>query len=378
MGIEWIFLVLPIVAMVIAKIVYTKEVHWIEAIITVIVIAILIAAFKSIGTSFITKDTEYINNYIQRVEYYEPWDEYISRTCTRQVACGTDSNGNTQYCSESYDCSYVEYHSAKWYMVDNQNISHYIKRNKYIELVNKFSTGQKFVDMHRDYHSYDGDMYYSKYNGEVDKIETITRKHSYENRILGSKSVFNYQEIDTSDIRRYGLYDYPKIINYKQDNILGNDDKSAEVKLDHLNAKLGKKKQVTVFVLIYDADKYSQTSIDKQEALWKGGNKNEFIVCIGLSGDSVKWSRVISWNENIILNIEVRDFILDKEVLDLNSLIDYMYIKIDSEFKRKSFSDFDYIKVELSDKQLIILGVIVLILTIISFVVSIKNELKEN
>src|SRR5574343_342712 len=65
-----------------------------------------------------TVDKEYWGSVVMEAHYEEPWDEYISKTCTESYACGKDSKGNTQYCTRTYDCSYVDYHSAMYYVVE--------------------------------------------------------------------------------------------------------------------------------------------------------------------------------------------------------------------------------------------------------------------
>ena len=105
-----IFLV-PIISCLVLFLFFRSRTTWQEY---------LVVALPSIFIAFILRfcivssqisDVEYLGSYIVRAEYYEAWDEYISQTCTRSYACGTDSDGNTQYCEETYDCSYVDYHS---------------------------------------------------------------------------------------------------------------------------------------------------------------------------------------------------------------------------------------------------------------------------
>ena len=73
-------------------------------------------------------DTEYLGYYITKASYYEPWNEYIHRTCTREVYDGRDSDGNPKYRTEHYDCSYVEYHHAEYAQEGGDPLSYLLYR----------------------------------------------------------------------------------------------------------------------------------------------------------------------------------------------------------------------------------------------------------
>jgi hypothetical protein len=188
--------------------------------------------------------------------------------------------------------------------------------------------------------------------------------HSYENRVQASSSVFNFPEVDTSDIRKYKLFNYPGINNFdKQRHILGANNKVAERKMEILNAKLGRKKEVKAFILVYKGHPIKAAEI--QEAYWKGGNKNEFIVCIGTdkSGKKTNWVHIISWNLDKTLNVKVRNWVLGQDNLNLPGLVDMMYPEINTHFRRQSFEEFSYLKVELTSGQLIAIWIVSFILS---------------
>ena len=79
-------------------------------------------------------DTEYLSYYITKIRHTDEWDEWIHRTCTREVPDGTDSKGNTKYRTETYDCSYREYHPERWLKDDNKGDDMYINREEFQEL----------------------------------------------------------------------------------------------------------------------------------------------------------------------------------------------------------------------------------------------------
>ena len=87
---------------------------------------------------------------------------------------------------------------------------------------------------------------------------------------------------------------------------------------------MGKKKQVQYFVCVWKNKPYSVS--DWQQAYWKGGNKNEIIVCIGVDAlNKVTWANVFTWSEKDIVRIKIRDYVLSNKgkVLNLNELTDF-------------------------------------------------------
>ena len=98
----------------------------------------------------------------------------------------------------------------------------------------------------------------------------------------------------------YGLFDYPEIHDFKQNPILttGYTPSVQNVKLlDRVNAHLGSSKQCRIFLLVWE-----NKSIDiahYQEGYWKGGNKNEFIINIGIDSltREIEWCHNTSWTE---------------------------------------------------------------------------------
>ena len=57
-----------------------------------------------------TDDIEYLGGYILKTRHYDEWDEWITQTCTRQVAVGKDEDGNTIYETEEYDNKRCRFH----------------------------------------------------------------------------------------------------------------------------------------------------------------------------------------------------------------------------------------------------------------------------
>ena len=368
-----ISLIISILTATVMLTMFKHKTHIIEAVCLIIISILFGMIFRYFSVTNLTKDQEYWGSKFVRVEYHEPWDEYIYKTCTRQYACGSDSNGNTTYCTESYDCSYVEQHSAKYIKYDHLDNTYFTSRDEYNRLKNK-NSNSSYTDMHRDYHSYDGDMHYSVWDGDDKNYEMISSVHSYENKTQVSPTVFKYVEVDSLDISFYNLKEYPKVNgNNYQPCILGYKDLAAEHRLQVLNGDLGNSKQVRVFITIFKDKPLSASTY--QQSYWKGGNKNEVLVTIGIDKDSnVKWSNVFSWSDKESFKIHIRDFINTQQKINISEIVEYTYKDIQANFERKEFSDFDYIEVSMTSNQYIGLFICNIILNIILSIIFIKNN----
>ena len=372
MDFQFIFLTLliPVLTAIVLWFWFKHETVWWEFLVPFAASIIVITAFKLAAEWATTRDTEYWGGTLQKTEYYENWNEYIHRTCTG--SCGED-------CTYTYDCSYVDYHPAYWKITDSNGETIRISKKQYKKLVKKFGNN-KFVDLHRSYYTNDGDKYVTTWDKSEEKLEPVVTVRSYENRVQVSSSVFNYPKVDEKDFERYELYEYPKIYTfYKQKAILGKGDKTqkiAERKIQILNSKLGAKKQVKVFVLIYNNKPVRAAEL--QESYWKGGNKNEFIVAIGIDDKmNVRWCKPFSWTEVAEIKIITRNFVEKQDKLNLSELSDLLYKEIDRKFIRKEFADFSYLSVEPTTGQTIAAFAITLIVNILCSLFVIKNRFRD-
>jgi len=375
----WLALFIPVITAFVLYFFFNHSTVWWEFAIPFAASIILILIMKFSAEISQTSDTEYLSETASKVIYSEAWDEEVSCRHSYDCNCYTDKNGN-EHCSTCYMHSYdVDYHPAYWELVSSSGNSVYISESKFNYFVNKWKN-KSFVNKNRDYHSIDGDWYVSYWPYTDNLIECMVKTHSYENRIQASTSVFNYPEISEKDKQFYNLYDYPLITDgYKQKNILGYGDstqKTAEHKLEILNAKLGSKKQVKVFVLIF-RNKSDEVAY-QQECYWKGGNKNEFVVCVGIDNfNNVKWCKPFSFTEVQDTKIETRNFVKGMEKLNLSSLSDFLYTEMDKNFQRKHFKDFSYLTVEPKNWQIILTFVLTVILNFCLSFWIIRNEFDE-
>lgn len=374
----YLLFIIPIVFTIVMLYKFKHEVVWWEYLLSFGITIICIVSSKAVIESIQVTDTEYWGGWVTEVRYYEDWNEYIQRTCSRQYACGSDSKGNTKYCTEYYDCSYVEYHDEYWNLRGSNGESINISLSQYNKLVSQFGTGKRFVDLRRNYHTNDGDMYRTRWSGELAKLEPLITKHSYENRPRVSSSAYAQAEPSVEIFQQYKLYHYPNVYEwYKQKAILGYDDPKAEKQFQILNARYGSKYEFKSFVTVFK--NLPRESGMYQEQQWQGGNKNELNFAIGIDDQgNVKWCHIFSWTEKLDIVVGARQLVEEQDKLDLNELASYLAINVPKKWKRKHFSDFSYLTVEPKTKHIIWSFIITLIVNIAVGVFVVKNDITEN
>lgn len=357
---DWLSIFIPICICLFVHYFWNKHITWWEVCLPMLPAFLIIPSCEYLGESYQTRDTEYLGSHVVEIRYYEQWDEYIHRICYRTIKSGKST------ISIPYDCSYVDNHPEYWLAIDSVGNQFDITKDKYKELLIKFGTTPIFVDMERNYHRIDGDMYKVVFTGPRERLEPITTSESYENRVAVSNSTFNFPEV----VDKTGLFEYPELSTFKYPSILGPHNYEEQIALNYWNAILGPMKEVRIWLLIFDTPELSK-GFD-QQAYWKGGNKNEIILCVD---KHKRWSHCFSWSEVDSLKIDIRDYSLKHSISDT---IEYMGTEIQKRFVRKNFHDFDYLEVETPTWAVIMIYVMVTITSIGVAVYIINNEVDNN
>lgn len=345
----YLLLLIPVLNVLVLYFFFKHKILWWEFLIPVVGSVIFIFAAKYIAIESLVSDTQYLGGYVKEVRYYEDWNEYIHKMCTR--CSGT---GKTRTCVP-YDCSYVSYHPEYW-TAETTLGTYNINKSKYSELLShRFKTNPIFKDMQRHYHTDDGDMYYGLWDGKDGTLEPVVAENRYENRPKASQSVYRFQALDSIDIKTYHPFEYPPLTSpYYQTAILGFDDPIAERKLQILNSRLGGSKHVKVFILVFRNQPIEAGHI--QERYWEGSNKNEFVVTIGLDNENnVQWVYDFSWTEVAETKVETREFILAQKKIDLSSAIDFINVEIQDKWIPRNFHEFDVLTIQPSITAIIII-----------------------
>jgi hypothetical protein len=301
-------------------------------------------------------DTEYVGYVAMRVEYYEDWDEWIDETCT-------DDNG------QEYDCSYSEYHSSYWAMVDNGGFSYRITHSEYNDIVNFVHGMPVFEELNRDYYTNDGDRYYVAIPHEK-LVVPITRMREYENRILPNQSLYQYSIVSDSEKDSLGLFDYPEIVHYSphpypnpfpksvctyQPATAGWTNEAFTIRMNVINALCGERLRTFIFFYPDRERKIAQKQIDRLQL----GNFNELIVMLGLKDGKITWCETHSWEDVPTLRTAVKQWFTVNNNMDaLMNFPDWYTKQIEAGlWSLKDYHDFDYIRMNFSLAQLAWLSV---------------------
>lgn len=356
---------------------FRKRVAWWEYFIPIPTSIVLVVIMKLIIEQVQVTSTEYWGSIVERIEYYEEWDEWVTQTCYKECCCDKDGKNCSQ---ESYDCSYRAYHSPYWQIITTTGETISITESEY-HAIKKILGNETFEDLHRSYYTIDGDKYYCTWDGSEARAVPVTTVHSYENRVKATDlNVFHFEKVDDSTKAHYELKDYPaKHNSYAQNALIGDntpDAVQANKKLNYINGKLGSKKQVRVYLLIFKNQ--PQDAAMYQEWYWAGGNKNEFVVCVGIDQSrNVTWCKPISWTPNETLKIETRDFVSRQKQVNLTEIAQYLETAVDQKFVRRQFKEFDYLTVEPPTWSIVLTYVLTIMINIGIWYWVVNNEFDE-
>lgn len=373
----YLLCLLPIITIIILYLIF-KDINIFKIGGIFLVITLIYSlSHQAIMENGLTSATEWWGNYATSIHYYDDWDEEVSCRhpiyCTRTYECGDGKTSRT--CTETYVCGHehlydVDYHSEYWTIKYDNNNEQNITHLQYIYWSALWGNHLYKIDLHRDYHSNDGDDIACDWDLKPETSETIITEHFYVNKIQASNSVFKADKVDSTDIRQYKLFNYP---NDGKKIVLGAVlvDKPTQKLYDYINGYYGSKKQFKLFICVFRNQ--SEIAAERQHSYWKNLNKNELLVCIGVDNiNKVKWCKSYSWMDKPILSVKVEQWFRDNKNLNLNAFARWLPKNIEDSWSRKHFRDFNYIKIEITQSQYMIIFIIVFILCIIQVIVTIK------
>ncbi len=325
---------------------YPSEYWWVHLICAVAFDAII---FFMIKRSRQTR--EYLSAFATAAEHHNSWTERVVVTRTY-----TDSNGKQQTRTEVRHV----YHPDEWHLYYNNGRSERISHSLYETLISRWRTPVQHIHpFHMNCVAGGGGQRY-----DWDRIQansyTTTYRGWYTNYILNSNSIFKAEKIPAAHVRELGLIDYPAHSTYNNpygddiDCILVSPQLKQKIPFEWMreinlfNAFHGAGNQIHVFVLLYPASLGLQTAVH-QRSHWRGGNKNEFTVCLGVEPEddgslTVKWCEAFSWCDIPQMESAVESWFLEHRTLDFTALAAWLDANVSLLWKRKEFKDFEYLK----------------------------------
>ena len=305
-----------------------------------------------------TSAKEYLGSFIYSIRHDDAWTEI-------QVYYESVSDGKGGY-RRVKRIRHIR-HPEKWQFYTSIGSSEHINRSSYDYIRQLWNTpcrhdsiyGSHIAGGVRRFQTYE-------YSDLLDNFSTdnpfenetvfntmiaITEKHRYTNKLRNSNSIFRFEEITREEANALDLWDYPEIDKFDMSPILGVEvDNNIDRHFRLLNAYYGALYEIRFFIIFFDSATQGIEIAEKQRAYWKGGNKNEFVICLGISNDRVDWCHAFSWMDEPVLSVKIEDYFRTNPEIDLMKLHRWLRWHL-NDWKRKEFSDFNYVNVSLSPLQ---------------------------
>ena len=352
---EILIFLIPIVTVAILAFKFREKTALWEYVVVLVPSILLFFALKYSFVYISSLDKEYLSDLVSKITYYEDWDETVMVTHTRTVSCG---KGKTR--TETYVVPERRYHPKRYVYETVTGETNDVSEDEYKLICYKLNMPAVFKDMHRSYRSKDGDAYVTSWNRTRENSYPVTWTHLYQNKVKASSySIFKYGNMSEEEIKENKLFDYPEIKNNDQNPILGFTATDTDIDaVRYLNGYRGPKNQIHVFILCFNNP--SLEVAEMQKAYWQGGNKNEFIVCLGVKNNTVIWCNPFSWSDEPMLEVKTRDYFIKHPDINFKDYAEWLDTQIDKNWHRKEFNDFNYLSIELSIGWYIAILIIIL------------------
>lgn len=341
-------ILLPVVAVTIIALVYWIDIPLYCYVVMLFGTPLFIYLVSTLISHLVNTSTEYLGAYVINITHYEDWDEKVLKH--RQVEDGKDSNGMPKYRTETY--YETVYHPDVYEYCTNTGKCGEITYETFdywCELLN--DQNPTFIDMFRDYDTIDGDAWEYTWDGSLSTMIPLTYRHRYYNPFKYSESIYHSIKIDKNTVLSYGLVEHPKIYeDFYQHCVVGQVKEPLwDMRVQRLNAKLGSDNQFRLFVVIFDGNKSTMNTFQMQKAYWNNGNKNEFVVCVGINPENNQliWHNSFSWSKDHKLESKVRNYLSSKNTFDCYAFCDWMESVVPNNWSRREFKEFNYLDTKL-------------------------------
>lgn len=309
------------------------------SVVVLLVVVLLWRAWRSRRTTH-----EYLSGYAVNVQYHYPWVERLEHCVTMQ-----DSNG--------YSATHTEFeyrpHQEMWIMELNTEKYVRISREAFEECVRMWGgEGHEIYPEHPNRISGGGGRLYL-WNEVMEDSVTHTYLGEYVNYLRNSKPLVARAEIEAERAQSLGLVDYPAIDErYLESDVVllspklsGRIDISprAQRSIQLLNGHYGDRHQIHIFVLLFDAND-TEAIAEQQRIYWQGGNKNEFVLCLGVDAECdeplVRWCRTFSWSADDALGLATEQWFAEHTKFSIEEFAEWLRPNLDL-WRRRQFREFE-------------------------------------
>jgi hypothetical protein len=221
---------------------------------------------------------------------------------TRQVACGTDRDGNTQYTTEIYYTTEHRTHRECWTAYTNIGDSHDVSRAFFGDITQNFGGKITTERPHKSGFDSGDPNAYVAYN-KTGYIYPVTSKRSWTNRVKAAPSLFSFSKVPDGS----PVFEWPENPDWlHSQRLLGTAAKDFNLlEVDRMNARLGPRKHVNVILVGFGSKDISLAEL--QRAKWVGGKKNDLVICYGDT-----WAKVFGWSDSEICKRDIESIMLER------------------------------------------------------------------
>lgn len=298
------------------KLYFRDTISWKEMIVQLIVPIVVVALVWNTSRYSTMADTEVLNGKVTGKE-----QKWVS--CSHSYSCNcrtvTSGSGNNQTTSTVCDTCYEHFNDWNWDVhstVGDFTIDRVDRRGS--EEPSRWSIVAKDqpVALDHDYVNY--------IRAAPDSLLRYTRAKFYKGPIPAYPSIYDYHRIDRvqsvgQPIPNLGVWN--------------------EILSRSLN-DLGGAKQVNINLILTSK---KPIFADALRASWLGGKKNDVTVIIGTTYPTIRWVRVFSWAKQDIINIALRNELMESKQLDPQATVEIITKNITEYYQRRPMADFEYL-----------------------------------
>lgn len=354
MGTTILLFLIPLVAwMLIAKIKFAHEFTWEEMAIQGMITGVAITILSAAGYHSQTSDTMLVNGVVTKTEAKkgicdQTWDDFPDSFCTNQYTrrvrdgqtCTTVNKVRT--CTPKYKTQYRSVYpwEIRYFVASDISTSYEITRVD----AQGVTPPPRFA--------------------EIKVGDPVTTTVEYTNYIKGaSETLFNQKYEDVPPIAYPKVYDYYKARRVIYFGVAANADfvQQWDRDLAVLNADIRKTKANVIINVVGE----SQDWAERLAQAWDAHNINDVVVTIGVSDNRVTWVDVRSWSSNELVDINIRDAILNIGVIEPFAINNAIKTAIVENYKIQDMSDFEYLAEDIPPPTwlYILVGIILFIVT---------------
>jgi len=279
---------------------------------------------------------------VLRIQHEEKWTTHETRTETYYTGSGKNRTSHTR------TVHYTETHGPYWTAYDETGSKHSIPASKY-DVWSRVWGNQQQTGIHKGSASgwntaISGRIFECKWPNDLELIYPWDEIHHYKNKVRYSHSVLKLKEPTRGLLE---IYPRPAdkdntdpVISYGP--VFGATDVE---RMRRTNARLGPSYLVHTILVAFGPGT-PRTVVDDVLSAWMGVNKNELVTFVALNGNKVEWCEVQSWMDDTTIHGSLRNEIMGQD-FSLPRYSDLLLKYVPTQWKKKNFRDFDYLRIEI-------------------------------